>query len=229
MSDTIIKPLSAWPLTSEFKTPDGLTGYRVSPHVLTPERARGADGCAEMARVVLFFVCAYGFMTFHTQTTVAVHLIGWIVLFCALARLVRRTIATPFRRTVEIEMTTERVSIKRGKKWERFPRRIEHRFIQQAHDRAPGEQRNNATAQQAASIDRQVSHGSYYYIDSSHIVLELAGHRYDLLTVYGPQEAAAVLARLQYLDRQLDAAVKIGKGVPETPRDEWVDGPGDLA
>jgi hypothetical protein len=47
--------------------------------------------------------------------------------------------------------------------------------------------------------------------------------------VYGTQEAAALLARLQYLDRQLDAALKIGKGVPEQPRDEWAESPGDVA
>lgn len=229
MSDTIIRPLSAWPPTVEFTTPDGLPGYRVSAHVLTPERARAADGCAELLRAALFVGCAYVLWRVFNPAHFALQMTVALAVFFTCNALVLRYIARLFRDTTIIEMTTEQVGIQRRKGWVRFPRRIEHRFKHQVHDRATWEQRDNEAARQAASIERQVARATYYYADAFHIALELAGHRYDLLTVYGPQEAAAILARLQYLDRQLDAAVKIGKGVPEQPRDEWAEAPGDVA
>ncbi|KWT91735.1 MULTISPECIES: hypothetical protein [unclassified Variovorax] len=229
MSDTHIKPLSAWPQTAEFKTPDGLSAFRVSPDVLTPERARAADTCADILRLALFVGCGYGFLTFYSAASALIHAGAWLGVVLAGNALVRRNVARLFRATTEIEMTTEKVGVRRGKCWVWFPRRIEHRFAHKVHDRARWEERENDVERQAASMDRQVARMSYYYADSFHVALELAGHRYDLLTVYGPQEAAAVLARLQYLDRLLDAAIKIGSGVPEQPGDEWHDAPGDVA
>lgn len=228
MSDTIIKPLSAWPPTVEFTTRDGLPGYRVSAHVLTPERARAADGCAELLRAVLFMGCAYILWLVFNPAHFALQLALTLAVFFTGNALVLRHIAGLFRETTFIELTTEQVGVWRRKGIVRFARRG-HRFKHQPHDRAVKEERDREVARQAASINREVSCGPYYYADSFHIIFDLGGHRYDLLTVYGPQEAAAVLARLQYLDRQLDAAVKIGKGVPEQPRDEWAEAPGDVA
>lgn len=229
MSDMLIKPLSAWPMTVEFTTPDGLPAYRISPHVLTPERARVADACADILQVLLLIACAYGFMSFYSQVHGLWNLAGWVGVFATCNMLVRRRLPPLFRTTTAIEMTTEMVGIRRGKRWVWFPRRIEHRFAHKLHDRAREEERANDVERQAASIDRKVPRLSHYYADSFHIALELAGHRYDLLAVYGPQEAAAVLARLQYLDRLLDAAIKRGNGVPEHGADEWHDAPGDVA
>jgi hypothetical protein len=228
MSDTIIKPLSAWPPTVEFTTPDGLPAYRVSAHVLTPERARAADGCAELLRAALFLGCACVLWLVFSPAHFALQLTVALAVFFTGNALVLRYIAGLFRETTLIELTIEQVGVRWRKACFRFPRHG-HRFKHQVHDRAVGEQRDNEVARQAASIDREVTRGSYYYADSFHIIFDLGGHRYDLLTIYGPQEAAAVLARLQYLDRQLDAAVKMGKGVPEQPRDEWAEAPGDVA
>jgi len=229
MPDTIIKPLSAWPQTAEFRTPDGLPAFRVSPAVLTPERARAADTCADMLRLALFVGCGYGFLTFYSAAHALIQAGSWLGVVLAGNALVRRHITGLFRVPTEIVMTTEKVGVRRGKRWVWLPRGIEHRFTHKVHDRARWEERENDVERQAAGIDRQVARMSYYYADSFHVALELAGHRYDLLTVYGPQEAAAVLARLQYLDRLLDAAIKIGSGVPEQPGDEWHDAPGDVA
>lgn len=229
MSDTIIKPLSAWPQTVEFTAPDGLPAYQITPHVLTPGRARAANTCADILQLLLLGACVYGFMSNYIPGDVLWHLAGWIGVFAACNMLVRRRIPPLFRTTTVIEMTTEMVGVRRGTRWERFPRRIEHRFAHKQHDLARWEERANEVERQAASIDRKVARLSHYYADSFHIALELAGHRYDLLVVYGPQEAAAVLARLQYLDRLLDAAIKRGNGVPEHGADEWHDAPGDVA
>ena len=228
MSDTIVKPLAAWPQTAAFTTADGLPAYRVRPTVLTPERARVADAFAEVLKVLLFVGCAYGFMRFHSADAVLMHAATWMAAFLGGDALARRHVARLFRLTTEIAMTPDRVGVRRGKRWEWFSRRIEHRYIAPRHDHALWEERDNEVERQAASIDRKVAHVSYYYADSFHVALELAGHRYDLLTVYGPREAAAVLARLQYLDRLLDAAIKLGSGVPEQPEDEWAEAPGDV-
>jgi hypothetical protein len=58
--------------------------------------------------------------------------------------------------------------------------------------------------------------------------MEVAGHRIDLLTVFGPVDAAAILARLLYLDRELDAAISRGKGVRQRAEDDWDEAPGDV-
>jgi hypothetical protein len=95
-------------------------------------------------------------------------------------------------------------------------------------DLALWEQRENDVARATASLDRKEPNLSFYFADSFHVVLEQAGQRRDLLEVFGPVPAEAVLSRLQYIDRILDAAIKMGGGVPNRPEDDWDDAPGDM-
>ena len=77
-------------------------------------------------------------------------------------------------------------------------------------------------------VDGHVVNPPVYYGDSLHVVLVYAGHRQDLLTVYGQSEANAIVARLQYCDRCLDKALSMG-GMAKDAADEWNDAPGGIA
>ncbi|MCY1382789.1 hypothetical protein D9M69_708470 [compost metagenome] len=68
-----------------------------------------------------------------------------------------------------------------------------------------------------------------YYGDSFHVVLVYEGHRVDLLSVFGRQQAAAVVARLQYCDRQLEQESK-NVGAADNPHAgaDWHQSPGGL-
>jgi hypothetical protein len=167
MSDTIIKPLSAWPPTLEFSTPDGLPGYRVSAHVLTPERARAADGCAELLRAALFIGCAYALWQVFSPAHFALQLAVALAVFYVGNALVLRYIPGLFRQTTLIEMTTEQVGVRRRKGWVRLPRRIEHRFKHQLHDRATW-----------VRISRHRGHSFHGIADS---VSRQGGHRFTLI------------------------------------------------
>lgn len=228
MTDRFIDPLSAWPPTVVFEMPDGQPAYRVSANVLTPERARMADRCVNLACLIVLVLCILGFIATVEQHEVLAGLIVWLIYGGLACKAIERRVPPLFRKRCAFVMTTEALGAWRGTGWEYYPRRIEHRLRSQPHDRAVQEQREYEIARQQANIDRKVAHPSHYFADSSHIVYELAGHRHDLVTIYGPQDAAAVLARFQYLDRQLDAVLKIGKGVPEKPGNDWHDAPGDL-
>jgi len=64
-------------------------------------------------------------------------------------------------------------------------------------------------AQASGEVIRKTS----YYGESFHITLEYVGHRNDLLTVFGPKDALAILARLTACDEVLSARSKTGAGL----------------
>lgn len=226
MPHTVISPLSRQPLTREFRTPDGHPAYRVTPHVLTPWRARIADACTTFFKVVLAFACVITFFMLDTAGLIQAGLL--VALYFAGGAGIRWVMRYAFRRRAEIVMTTEKIGVRRWFFWKWFPRQIEHRFSLQVHDAAQQEQRDLEFAVRKAASNGKVLRVTPYYADSFHVVLVLAGHREDLMTVYGAKDAAAVVARLQYLDRCLDAVIAMGAGVPRQPEDEWHEVPGSL-
>lgn len=121
------------------------------------------------------------------------------------------------------------IRIKRLFVWRSYDRSLEHRFSLLQHDDTENERRRHDLAVRKASAEGQVVQKTVYYGDSYHVVLSYAGHRVDLLTVYGLPQAAAVVARLQYCDRLLDQEAKRGNG-GEAPhaREEWHSAPGGL-
>jgi hypothetical protein len=226
MADKIIGPLSGWPETEILKTDDGLPAYRVTPRVLTPRRALMAEGWGDVAGIVLV-------VGFTGALVVARHHPDWPTLLvigtvlCAWAMTeARKLITRLFRKRQEVVMTPTRIGVRRGGEWHWHTREIEHRVTLLPHDKALQEQRANDRERASAGIDRKVPRLQYVYADSCHVALELAGHRFDLMEVFGPLEASAIVARLQYLDRVLDAQIHRGRGVPNRPGDDWPDAPG---
>lgn len=89
------------------------------------------------------------------------------------------------------------------------------------------EQQRHELRSRQASAKGKVIQKKAYYGQSFHIVLEYAGHRRDLLTVYGHKETVAILRRLQYCDQRLNEAINIGSG-GQTPGQDWKETPGGL-
>jgi len=229
MHETIIEPLSGWPQARAVPTEDGLPAYAITFAVLTPLRARMLDGCVDAAPVLLpalWLLVAYS-LGLLASPTAALGVTTFLVIAVPLL-FARRALLPVFLRPHEIVMTTDTVSIRRGKGWSTYPRQVEHRFALKRHDFALWEQRENDAERAAASIDRKEPKPAFYFADSFHVVLEQAGQRRDLLEVFGPVQAEAILSRLQYLDRVLDAAINMGGGVPNRPEDDWDDAPGDM-
>lgn len=229
MQETIIEPLSGWPHARAIPTEDGLPAYAITFQVLTPLRARMLDGCVDAAPVLLpalWLLVAYSLGLLNAPT--AVLGVTTAVVVVAALLFARWALLPVFLRPHEIVMTTATVSVRRGKGWISYPRQVEHRFALKRHDFALWEQRENDAERASASIDRTEPKLAFYFADSFHVVLEQAGQRRDLLEVFGPVPAEAVLSRLQYIDRILDAAIKMGGGVPNRPEDDWDDAPGDM-
>jgi len=229
MQDTIIEPLSGWPNARLISGKDDLPAYGVTFAVLTPWRALVADGCVDALKLLVplaWLYASYRLGPLH----VACALLGLatLVVFVLGDVYGRRLLLPLLGEWHEIVMATDRVSIRHGKGWIRYPRQIEHRFELATHDAALWEQRWNEARRAEAGLDRKVPAPAFYYADSFHVVLKQAGQRRDLLTVFGPWEAQAILARLQYIDRVLDAAIKMGGGVPNRPEDDWDDAPGGM-
>lgn len=229
MQETIIEPLSGWPHARAIPTEDGLPAYAITFGVLTPLRARMLDGCVDAAPVLLpalWLFVAYSLGLLNAPT--AVLGVTTAVVVAATLLFARLALLPVFLRPHEIVMTTATVSVRRGRRWITYPRQVEHRFALKRHDFALWEQRENDAERASASIDRTEPKLAFYFADSFHVVLEQAGQRRDLLEVFGPVPAEAVLSRLQYIDRILDAAIKMGGGVPNRPEDDWDDAPGDM-
>jgi len=66
-----------------------------------------------------------------------------------------------------------------------------------------------------------------YFGQSAHVVLFYAGHRQDLLSVWGITIASAIVERLQYCDDCLNKALSMG-GSAQTPADDWPEGTGGI-
>lgn len=229
MQETIIEPLSGWPHARAIPTEDGLPAYAIRFAVLTPRRARMLDGCVDAAPVLvptLWLLVAYSLGLLSAPP--AVLGVTTAVVVAAALLFARWALLPVFLKSHEIVMTTGTVGIRHGKGWSTYPRQVEHRFALKRHDFALWEQRENDAERAAANIDRKEPKLAFYFADSFHVVLEQAGQRRDLLEVFGPVPAEAVLSRLQYIDRILDAAIKMGGGVPNRPEDDWDDAPGDM-
>ena len=227
MSNVFRNPLDGYPHTVETTGADGVPSFTIMPRPLTPDRAKAAHGMASLLSFGLFIAVAYYLWTVAgiglPQIAVAA------VLLMGVGHVLPRLCESGFRRPTEIRMTAEAISVRSARGWVHYSRLLEHRFALYPHDWTSWEQRNHDYVTRQAAADGHVVSPAVYYGESVHLVLVYAGHRVDLTTVYGPSEAAAIVARLQYCDRCLDKALEMGGGVPKRPEDEWNDSPGGMA
>jgi uncharacterized membrane protein len=218
-------PLSGNPHTVQTRDRDGMPRFNITPRELTPGGAKLVDAICAVVGAMLALGNVAVVVTSHTGTTAILQsIIASFALYCAIAWSVRRAL----RRETSIRMTTEAISVRRWHGWQHYARDLEHRFALQAHDNAKHEQQQHEYEIKRASARGRFVRKTAYYGESFHVVLLHAGHRQDLLTVYGQKEATAIIARLQYCDRCLDEAMSMGGGIKQRPEDEWNDTPGGL-
>lgn len=219
-------PLSGKPYTVKSIDRTGHPKFKITPYELTPLGAKFADFCCTVLGGALAIDCIIS-QIYHPNPdlgSIVTAVVTYVSTYYALAWFIKEN----FRRKTTIVMTTDAISVRRWYGWQRYDRNLEHRFALHVHDRAQDEQRCHDYELRQESAKGQVVQKIAYYGESFHIVLLHAGHRVDLLTVYGQKESTAIIARLQYCDRCLNEAVNMNGGINNRPEDEWNQTPGGL-
>ena len=91
--------------------PDGHPAYSVTPRVLTPWRARIADGCTAFLKVVLAIGCVVSFFMLEKAGLLQAGLL--VGLYFAGAFGIRLLMRHALRRRAEIVMTTDKIGVRR--------------------------------------------------------------------------------------------------------------------
>lgn len=224
MPQSYVNPLSGRPRTREYCGPNGELQFEIRARELTPLRARIADGVKALFDGV---ATVYGVVWVVTEP-ITVELLTQLGILWLTLRTVAWVAKQLLKKRTRIRMVPGAISVRRWYGWRHHDRNIEHRFALQFHDRAQEEQQQHDFETREESARGQIIRKIAYYGESFHVVLVHAGHRIDLLTVYGRQESTAIVARLQYCDRRLNEAVNMGGGINQHPEDEWDDSPGGL-
>lgn len=226
MSKAYRNPLSGWPYTRERRDAHGQPEFMVAFAVMTPLRMKVAHRLGEWAGLVIAIATGAVFAIYPVQGVVEVALAIGMSLAALFITIVLLMLA--LRRGGEIVMTTGAISVRRWYGWQRFARDLEHSFALAPHDRTAEEQRANDLAIRQAAAQGKVIQPAVYYGQSYHVVLVYGGHRIDLASIYGPNDASAVVARLKYCDRCLNDAVRMSGGISKRPEDDWIETPGGL-
>lgn len=228
MNSPMKSPLASRPRTQELIDKDGrLSAFRMRPRELTPLGAKLADAVSSILGLGLLVASVATLPDWrHPALPELAVAIGGTVAGIWILRIIARE---AFRVNTRIDLDLESIRVRRLRGWERFDRRLEHRFVLLPHDGTERERRRNDLATREASANGHVVQKPVYYGDSFHVVLVYAGHRVDLLSVYGRKQAASIVARLQYCDQLLEQEAKrVGARTNPHVGAEWHDSPGGI-
>ena len=221
-------PLSGRPRTLESQDSEGRPVFTIIAQELTPGRARAATALSALAGGCL--MVALPFLIARSAHITVPLVAGAVAAGIVCHRAISAAITQALHATTEIVMTTAEIAVRRGADWKRYAREIAHQFLLIPHDRTREEQRANDFGQQKASREGKAVQPAVFYGESFHVVLAYAGQRIDLLTVYRPPRAAAVVARLQLCDELLNRAAGKSHSTGGGPDSEWSrPAPGGLA
>lgn len=223
-----ISPLSGEPSTVQGHDPDGSPYFIIKPCVMTPLRVKVLDGFRALLGSVFVFIV--GFLAIRNAIEPRAEWMA-VLLFAgglyAVYRLSSWLLEKLLLRESIIILSKKDVAVKGPLKWKYYDRNVEHRFACIVHDKAQSEALNNDYKVRKAAKDGEVIAPPVYYGNSAHVVMELAGHRVDLLEAFDQAVAGNIVARLQYCDRYIDAFLKKRGGWGESP--EWdASAPGGL-
>lgn len=202
MKPTIHHPLDGAPRTIETRDKDGKPVFYIKARALTPFRAKVADWMIAAASFAVVSVCAVEFMTAPSWLFLAV----MVALGFACIGLLRLVIRFTLARTTRLRLGLDEVAVRRLLFWRRYDRNVPHVFRLQQHDATADEELKVNYEIEIARQERKVIKPTFYYARSAHVVFDYAGQRIDLLSVYGPKDANAIVARLQFVDALLDRA-----------------------
>ncbi|UTH37257.1 hypothetical protein NLY39_03590 [Pseudomonas sp. KHPS1] len=225
MKPDMQNPMAGNPPTEQATDQTGRLIFRVTPRELTPDSAECADVLGSLLWLALVVACFFVTSSWNDpEFPRGTAVIGTV----ALGYLTVRWREVCHTKT-EIELCMDVIRVKRLFVWQSFDRSLDHCFLLLQHDDTEKERRQHDLAVRKASAEGRVVQKTVYYGDSYHVVLLYAGHRVDLLTVYGKQQAEAVVARLQYCDRLLDQEARRGNGgESHRARGDWHSAPGGL-
>lgn len=221
----IKSPLEGEPLTRNYADAEGRPGLHVIARPLTAAMVRAGDVVggalclcltADVA-MLLFVVLDYGPLA-----------IPFALMPLLTFDMFQRGYAGLFARRREVRFTETTFAVRKGRQWETFDRRLQHRFAILPHDRSQEERDEHEHAKQKASLGGRAIMPKRYYANSFHVVFEYLGQRHDIMEVYGPREAHTILTRLIACDSIMDAQMKNGRGMALAPADEWGPSPGDI-
>lgn len=225
MLQRVRSPFAGKPVTRQVADRNGSPAFYVQPRVLTPVRAMAANWLAGAGVVAGL---AYGLSAVASTpnpdsgmlvAAATVPLAGGFVLYGALRSLLRKR--------VPMILTLEQFSVKSLFGWKHYDRLLPHRFALLQHDWTQAEQEQQdfrAAAQRRGKLVKK----QRWFGKSFHVSFDYVGQRNDVLTVFGPKEAMAIVTRLNACDSVLDALARRGQGTPLTPADEWGDQPGAI-
>jgi hypothetical protein len=226
MLRNVVSPFAGKPATRQVADRNGAPGFDVQPRVLTPVRAMAASWLTGLGVVAGL---GYGLVGVASApnadsgmltAAITVPVVGGFMLYGALRSLLRKH--------VRMVLTLEQFSVKTLFGWKHYDRLLPHRFALLQHDWAQLEQEHQEFHAAQAQMRGKLIKKRYWYARSFHVSFDYVGQRNDVLTVYGPKEAMAIVTRLNACDNVLDALARRGQGTPLTPQDEWGDQPGAI-
>ena len=227
MTKKIVSPFEGDPLTEEFTYKSGNTAFRVTPHVLTPLRVKLAEF---LASISVLGMMGGGFYVLTERSEASAWLWGAVLLGPAIAfPLLNRFWRLFFYTETEMVLTIDEFRVRRWNGWQRYDRKLEHRFVPVPHDKTQKEKDANELAVRQGQARGQVIAPKRYYSDSFHLSFEYLGQRNDVLTVYGHKEASEILSRLKACDERLNKLSGMGDGIALDPEDQWTDQPGGIS
>lgn len=226
--EKVKSPFDGEPRTVHGTDDNGNPALFVTARAVTPLRARIADACTAIA-ILHCWGIGLTMLQREAQDAISIGLMVGFIAAPVLARsAIRRFCHDCLAKTSEVAFTERTFAVRRPDGWEVYDRQLPHRFALIAHDRAQAERDQHDYEKQQASINRAAVMPTRYYGDSFVLSFEHLGQRNDVLVVYGPKQAQAILARLTLCDNIMDAQLQKGKGVPLEPADQWGRQPGDI-
>ena len=203
--------------------------FTITARELTPEGAKVASVLQGLTALGLVATVPYAVLQFPQYDHINVLAAATAAaVFCY--QTIKGVISVALARRTCLRLSIAEVAVRRLSGWKRYSRELAHQFVLLPHDRARDEQRDNDFRKEQAGRKGEPVKPSVFYGESFHVVLSYAGQRIDLLTVYGPVPAAAIVARLQLCDDLLNRAAGKNHSTGGGAEDEWSrDAPGGLS
>ncbi|MES9822825.1 MAG: hypothetical protein ABW127_00170 [Candidatus Thiodiazotropha endolucinida] len=226
MKQEILSPFDGEPQTEPFTDDDGNPAFRIKTQTLTPEGVKRSEFWAGLSVLLLMGMGFYLLAQNPHAPAVA-----WFALLIGppfAYRFFEKFWAYSYIQQTEMVMTINQFRIKRGNQWQLFDRTLAHKFKLFDHDKTRDEKDANEFAVRKAQARGQVIAPKRYYGDSFHVVFEYLNQRNDIITVYGRNEAAAIVTRLRDCDDRLNQLSGMGDGATLNPDDQWSKGPGEI-
>lgn len=221
-----ISPFDGAPKTEIVTDDQGRRAFIVTPRYLTPWRFKVARFSANVTAWALMF--ALVFLVDHMVSEPGWEVLGALIAPWVLWQLWFVIARFMCSRTTRFELTEDTLKVGRLFGSRKFDRTIPNSFALPPHNSAIAEQRKHELiVRQEASKGRVIAKMPIY-ANSWHLSFVYLGQRNDLLTIYGQQDAEALLCRLQACNDVLNRQAGLAEGLSMSADDDWTDSPGDV-